>query len=233
MLRRKGVRAHESIPAAACDSNPSVCSGAGPILERLVVSVNRTRLPVGLRRCGPACDVAAAALPRRRSRRGRSTRCPASARRSARGSRSSGCAPFATCSSTRRSAMSARSPISSLFGEGEEVSIEGTVGRVSKRSPRRRMSIVEATVSDDSGQIRATWFNQPWVAEQLRPGMRLRLIGSLRRGTFAVRDARAGVRARRPRPRLSRERGRHAEEAARARACRAARATSRIRSPRR
>ena len=79
------------------------------------------------------------------------------------------------------------SPISSLFGEGGEVSIEGTVGRVSKRSPRRRMSIVEATVSDDSGQIRATWFNQPWVAEQLRPGMRLRLIGSLRRGTFAVR----------------------------------------------
>ena len=79
------------------------------------------------------------------------------------------------------------SPISSLFGEGEEVSIEGTVGRVTKRMPRRRLSIVEATVSDESGQIRATWFNQPWLAEQLQPGMRLRLIGSLRRGTFAVR----------------------------------------------
>ncbi len=78
-------------------------------------------------------------------------------------------------------------PISSIFGEGEEVSIEGTVGRVSRRTPRRRLSIVEATVSDESGQIRATWFNQPWVAEQLREGMRLRLIGSLRRGTFAVR----------------------------------------------
>ncbi len=79
------------------------------------------------------------------------------------------------------------SPISSLFGEGEEVSIEETVERVTKRMPRRRLSIVEATVSDESGQIRATWFNQPWVAEQLQPGMRLRLIGSLRRGTFAVR----------------------------------------------
>jgi len=55
-------------------------------------------------------------------------------------------------------------PISSLFGEVDEVSIEGTVGRVSKRMPRRRLTIVEATVSDDSGQIRATWFNQPWVA---------------------------------------------------------------------
>src|SRR5438093_4737865 len=78
-------------------------------------------------------------------------------------------------------------PISSLFGEGEEVSIEGTVGRVTKRNPRRRLSIVEAAVSDESGEIRATWFNQPWVAEQLRPGTRLRLIGSIRRGTFAVR----------------------------------------------
>ena len=39
------------------------------------------------------------------------------------------------------------SPISSLIGEGEEVSIEATVGRVSKRSPRRRLSIVEAIVA--------------------------------------------------------------------------------------
>jgi len=79
-------------------------------------------------------------------------------------------------------------PISSLFGEGEEVSIEGTVvGKVTKRSPRRRLSIVEATVSDESGQIRATWFNQPWVTEQLTAGTRLRLIGSVRRGTFSVR----------------------------------------------
>src|SRR2546428_12093643 len=33
------------------------------------------------------------------------------------------------------------SPISSLFGDGDEVSIEATVARVSKRSPRRRLSI--------------------------------------------------------------------------------------------
>jgi ATP-dependent DNA helicase RecG len=78
-------------------------------------------------------------------------------------------------------------PISSLFGETEEVSIEGTVGRVAKRTPRRRMTIVEATIRDDSGQINATWFNQPWVAEQLHEGTRVRLIGTLRRGGFAVR----------------------------------------------
>jgi ATP-dependent DNA helicase RecG len=78
-------------------------------------------------------------------------------------------------------------PISTLFEDGEEVSIEATVRRVTTRKPRRRLSIVEAAVSDESGQIRATWFNQPWVAEQLQPGERVRLIGTLRRGTFAVR----------------------------------------------
>ena len=78
-------------------------------------------------------------------------------------------------------------PISTLFEDAEEVSIEATVGRVTTRRPRRRLSIVEAAVADESGQVRATWFNQPWVAEQLEPGSRVRLIGTLRRGTFAVR----------------------------------------------
>src|SRR5262249_3983304 len=78
-------------------------------------------------------------------------------------------------------------PIADLAVDGEEVAIEAAGGRVTSRRPRRRLSIVEATVSDESGSIRATWFNQPWVAEQLRPDMRVRLIGTVRRGTFAVR----------------------------------------------
>ena len=60
--------------------------------------------------------------------------------------------------------------------------------RVSKRRPRPRLTIVEATVADESGSIRATWFNQPWVADQLEPGLRVRLIGTVRRGSFAVRS---------------------------------------------
>jgi len=80
------------------------------------------------------------------------------------------------------------SSITSLFGEDEEVAIEVDVERVSRRRPRARLSIVEATVSDETGSIRATWFNQPWVAEQLAPGVRVRLIGTVRRGTFAVRS---------------------------------------------
>ena len=80
------------------------------------------------------------------------------------------------------------STVSSLFGEDEEVAIEVEIGRMSKRRPRARLTIVEATVSDGTGAMRATWFNQPWVAEQLKPGARVRLIGTVRRGAFAVRS---------------------------------------------
>jgi ATP-dependent DNA helicase RecG len=78
--------------------------------------------------------------------------------------------------------------ISSLFGEDEEVAIEAEVLRVSKRPLRGRRTLVEATVADESGSIRAVWFNQPWVSEQLQPGVRARLIGTVRRGSFAVRS---------------------------------------------
>ena len=79
-------------------------------------------------------------------------------------------------------------PISSLFGEDDEVAIEAEVLRITKRPARRRMTIVEADVADETSSIRAVWFNQPWVADQLRPGDRIRLIGTLRRGGFAVRS---------------------------------------------
>ena len=78
--------------------------------------------------------------------------------------------------------------ISSLFGDDEEVAIEVEVLRVSKRPIRGRRTLVEATVADETGSIRAVWFNQPWVAEQLRPGERVRLIGTVRRGSFSVRS---------------------------------------------
>ena len=78
--------------------------------------------------------------------------------------------------------------IASLFGEGEEVAIDVTVKSVSVRKPRRRLTIVEAAVADPSGRMKATWFNQPWVADQLHDGVRVRLIGSVRKGSFAVRS---------------------------------------------
>jgi ATP-dependent DNA helicase RecG len=77
--------------------------------------------------------------------------------------------------------------IADLFGDGEEVAIDVEVLSSSKRRARK-LTLVEARVRDRSGQIRATWFNQPWVADQLQPGRRVRLVGTMRRGGFAVRS---------------------------------------------
>ena len=78
-------------------------------------------------------------------------------------------------------------PISSLFGE-EEAVIAGEVRRVSIRPTRRRLTVLKAAVRDGSGEISAVWFNQPWLADKLQPGTRLRLRGQLRRNEFHVRS---------------------------------------------
>ena len=78
-------------------------------------------------------------------------------------------------------------PISNLFGE-EEAVIAGEVRRVSVRPTRRRLTVLKAAIRDGSGEISAVWFNQPWLADKLRPGTRLRMRGQLRRNEFHVRS---------------------------------------------
>jgi ATP-dependent DNA helicase RecG len=78
-------------------------------------------------------------------------------------------------------------PISNLFGE-EEAVIAGEVRRISIRPTRRRLNVLKAAVRDESGEISAVWFNQPWLADKLQPGTRLRLRGQLRRNEFHVRS---------------------------------------------
>jgi ATP-dependent DNA helicase RecG len=74
--------------------------------------------------------------------------------------------------------------ISELFGD-EEARIEVTVRSLSSRR-RGRLKILDAKVFDDTGAIKATWFNQPWVESRLAPGTRLRLRGRANRFGFAV-----------------------------------------------
>src|SRR5689334_23238569 len=59
--------------------------------------------------------------------------------------------------------------IADLFGE-DEVVIAGTVRGVMVRRPRRRLSIVQARIADETGEITAVWFNQVWLADRLKPG---------------------------------------------------------------
>jgi ATP-dependent DNA helicase RecG len=61
---------------------------------------------------------------------------------------------------------------------GQQATIQGVVEEIqSKHSWRRSMSIVEATIADESGSIRAVWFNQPYVANVLKVGRMANFAG--------------------------------------------------------
>ncbi len=63
---------------------------------------------------------------------------------------------------------------------GEEVTVIGTVEDIQVRSVRSgRMKLVEAVISDGSGSLRVTWFNQPWIADRLRSGRPIVLSGKV------------------------------------------------------
>ncbi len=69
---------------------------------------------------------------------------------------------------------------------GEEAVIEGVVLGTTSRRSRGRLQILTARVADDTGEIKATWFNQPWLAAQLVPGTHVRLRGKPNRYGFQV-----------------------------------------------
>jgi len=60
----------------------------------------------------------------------------------------------------------------------------------SKPRPFRkgRITITSVKVGDDSGHIRATWFNQPWIANKLDPGARFLLTGKRTSKGFGVNE---------------------------------------------
>src|SRR6266700_3266607 len=73
--------------------------------------------------------------------------------------------------------------------QGEEVVVTGRVLNVEKRPMRgRRRTRIVARVDDDTASISVTWFNQPWLADRLRPGTEVRLRGKLGRWGFEPRS---------------------------------------------
>jgi ATP-dependent DNA helicase RecG len=71
---------------------------------------------------------------------------------------------------------------------GEEATVRVTVRSARVRPTRRRnLRLVEASVADPSGPMKAIWFNQAYLAERLRPGTSLLLNGKLDRSGFRVR----------------------------------------------
>jgi ATP-dependent DNA helicase RecG len=73
--------------------------------------------------------------------------------------------------------------------QGEEVVVTGRVLNVEKRPMRgRRRTRIVARVADDTAAISVTWFNQPWLADRLKPGTEVRLRGKLGRFGFEPRS---------------------------------------------
>jgi ATP-dependent DNA helicase RecG len=60
-----------------------------------------------------------------------------------------------------------------------------------RRSPYKKMVLVEATLEDEGAVASAVWFNQPFLARQLQPGMELMVSGK-------VEQSRTGLTFRNP-----------------------------------
>ncbi len=70
-------------------------------------------------------------------------------------------------------------PIDAL-AEGQTAAVFGRAE--APRSFRKgRLSIVSAKISDDSGSIRAVWYNQPWLAKAISDGREMLLYGRVER----------------------------------------------------
>jgi ATP-dependent DNA helicase RecG len=79
-------------------------------------------------------------------------------------------------------------PIAALR-QGEEVVVIGQVLNVEKRPMRgRRRTRILARVDDGTATVSVTWFNQPWLADRLKPGTEVRLRGKLGRWGFEPRS---------------------------------------------
>jgi ATP-dependent DNA helicase RecG len=79
-------------------------------------------------------------------------------------------------------------PIAKLR-DGEEVVITGRVLKAEKKPMRgRRRTRIVARVDDGTASVSVTWFNQPWLADRLKPGTEVRLRGKLGRFGFEPRS---------------------------------------------
>lgn len=66
-----------------------------------------------------------------------------------------------------------------LADVGTDATVIATVDRVTLKRPRPRMQVVEVYVIDQTGVMQVSFFRQPWVADQLKPGMLVALSGKV------------------------------------------------------
>lgn len=62
--------------------------------------------------------------------------------------------------------------------EGEFASVKGEIiGKKGRKAFRNNIAIVEALITDGSGNLHIIWFNQPWVEKQIEPQKRYYFFG--------------------------------------------------------
>ncbi|MDZ4229657.1 MAG: DEAD/DEAH box helicase [Candidatus Veblenbacteria bacterium] len=70
---------------------------------------------------------------------------------------------------------------------GERVTLRGKIQLItSRRAWRRKLSITEALVGDGTGTIKAVWFNQPYLAQTIKPGNEVLLAGMLTSTSYGL-----------------------------------------------
>jgi ATP-dependent DNA helicase RecG len=70
-------------------------------------------------------------------------------------------------------------PINHLFF-GEEITVIGAIQSVNTRPVKGgSFHIIEAVITDGTGSMRLTWFNQLWIANRLKPGMQIVISGKV------------------------------------------------------
>ena len=80
--------------------------------------------------------------------------------------------------------------------DGKQATVIGIISAIAaKRTLRKRMQLTQATLLDDAGDaLRLVWFNQPYIATQLRKGDRVAVAGMVKGqgggfgGTFEMRN---------------------------------------------
>ncbi|MEZ4592445.1 MAG: OB-fold nucleic acid binding domain-containing protein [Chloroflexota bacterium] len=62
---------------------------------------------------------------------------------------------------------------------GETVTVIGTVWETRARRSRNNQVIVQSVISDGTGKVQVTWFNQQWLVDKLKAGMQIVISGKV------------------------------------------------------
>ena len=79
-------------------------------------------------------------------------------------------------------------PVSALETGTQATVLVNVLADPSRPFRRRGLSILTVKVGDESGTVRATWFNQPWLARKFTKDTRLLLTGSRDKRGFRVSE---------------------------------------------